>query len=320
MPADCSAALQSSRVRAPRSLGIISQSDLLKKESVEKGVAQNGNFERTYMITYATTFSGIGGWEIGLNACGWKLQWQCEINPFCREILKARFGVPIYDDITTIVQRNPKRVDALIGSPPCQPFSIAGLRRGVGDARDLYPAFIDLVGYLRPQWVLMEQVAAILSLDGGRAFGGYVGGLAALGYHLIWHCIPAAAVGAPHRRDRLWIVAYSDGLWGSQPGGSIGQQWEWPVDSCKIAPLGHTNSAGLERLRESGKCPGKWTAWEDGEISLGRDGKRRIINPAVPLLAHGIPRRMERLSSTGNAVVPQIPYLIGRAINLLYGM
>jgi len=270
------------------------------------------------MITYATTFSGIGGWEIGLNACGWKLQWQCEINPFCQRVLKARFGVPVYDDINTIIGHNPKPVVALIGSPPCQPFSIAGERCGVADERHLYPAFIKLVGYLRPSWVLMEQVAAILSLDGGRAFGGYLSGLAALGYHLLWHCISASAVGAPHRRDRVWIVAYTDCPRGLQPVGSIGSERQRPLHGRQAAPMGNTDSAGLEGLWRPPECAGEWTAWAAGEISLGRDGKRRIINPTVPLLAHGVSHRMERLGSTGNAVVPQIPYLIGNAINSLY--
>lgn|GEM_PF-421705 len=270
------------------------------------------------MITYATTFSGIGGWELGLNACGWQLQWQCEINPFCQRILKARFGVTVYDDITTIIERNPRPVNVLVGSPPCQPYSLAGARRGAGDARHLYPAFINLVGHLRPQWVLMEQVAAILSLAGGRAFGEYLGGLAALGYHLVWHCIPASAVGAPHRRDRLWIVAYANGVWGPQPGRGVGEQRQWPLYGGQIAPLGNSDGERLEGLRQSGERAREWFAWADGQISLGNDGKRRLINPAVPLLAHGVPRRLERLGSTGNAVVPQIPYLIGRAINLLY--
>jgi hypothetical protein len=77
-------------------------------------------------VTYATTFSGIGGWELGLNACGWDLKWQCEREPFCQALLRERFGVPIYDDIRTICEHNPTPVDALIGSPPCQPFSVAG--------------------------------------------------------------------------------------------------------------------------------------------------------------------------------------------------
>jgi len=270
------------------------------------------------MITYATTFSGIGGWEIGLNACGWQLQWQCEIDPFCRKVLKARFDVPVYDDINTIIGHNPKPVVALIGSPPCQPFSIAGERCGTADERHLYPAFIKLVSHLRPSWVLMEQVAAILSLDGGRAFGGYLGGLAALGYHLVWHCIPACAVGAPHRRDRVWIVAYTDSPRGPQPRGNIGNERQRPLHDGETPSMGNADGAGLEGLRQYAESAGEWFAWADGEVSLGLDGKRRIINPAIPLLAHGISRRMERLKSTGNAVVPQIPYLIGQAINSLY--
>jgi DNA (cytosine-5)-methyltransferase 1 len=162
-------------------------------------------------MTYATTFSGIGGWELGLNACGWELQWQCEIDAWCRTLLNQRFGVPIYKDIRTICEHNPTPIDALIGSPPCQPFSVAGKKSGTSDERHLYPAFLALVRHLKPRWVLMEQVPAILSSERGRAFGNYIAGLAALGYSLVWHCIPACAVGANHQRDRLWIIANLDG-------------------------------------------------------------------------------------------------------------
>jgi DNA (cytosine-5)-methyltransferase 1 len=109
-------------------------------------------------VTYATTFSGIGGWELGLNACGWNLRWQCE--SFCRTLLAERFGVPIHADIRTLADERPEPVDALIGSPPCQPFSVAGAQRGTGDERHLYPSFIRAVGVLQPRWVLMEQVPA----------------------------------------------------------------------------------------------------------------------------------------------------------------
>lgn len=174
-------------------------------------------------MTYATTFSGIGGWELGLNACGWVLQWQCECEPFCQALLRERFGVLIYGDIRTLAEANPPKVDALIGSPPCQPFSVAGSRRSTADERHLYPSFIRCVGLLKPRWVLMEQVAGILSDNGGDTFGRYAGGLAALGYDLVWHCIPVCAVGANHERDRVWIIAHDNRLRKSQQKGQFSE-------------------------------------------------------------------------------------------------
>lgn len=249
------------------------------------------------MLTYATTFSGIGGWEIGLDACGWELKWQCERDTFCQSVLRERFGVPIYDDITTLLDHNPEPVDVLIGSPPCQPFSVAGEMRGTADERHLYPSFIRAVSALKPRWVLMEQVPAILSNDGGRSWGGYIGGLAALGYDLVWHCIPASAVGLPHQRDRVWLIAYSQ---------------------CK---------------RRTGAVRGNLThlyhaVWPHSKppdalgsrLSVFNAFEERVGEPAVLGVDDGLPYRSLRLKAVGNAVPPQIPYIIGQAINEIEGI
>lgn len=331
-------------------------------------------------MRYATTFSGIGGWELGLNACGWELAWQCEFDPKCRAFLQERFGVPVYPDIRTLVDDRPERVDALIGSPPCQPFSVAGAQRGTSDERHLFPAFLDAVRFLRPRWVLMEQVPAILSLDGGRAAGGYLGPLAALGYDLLWNCIPACAVGANHRRDRLWIIAHAQdrGVRCGSPSGKAGQPallgealsdphgeglaqrvvqprgaggdaiappgpasfpcgdvadpsrlqpgrpQQWPQrerigKGSESQPMAHAQCGRGDRRR-----PG--TSWRfGGPESLGfhddgRGGQGNglwLTEPDVGRVAHGVPHRVDRLKGLGNAVVPQIPYLIGQAINAI---
>lgn len=195
-------------------------------------------------MTYATTFSGIGGWEVGLHACGWKLQWQCERDKFCRTLLNERFRVPIYDDITTICEQNPPPVDALIGSPPCQPFSVAGAQRGVGDDRHLYPSFIRLVAQIKPRWVLMEQVPNVVTINDGRVWGEYLSGIARLGYDIVVHPIPACAVGAYHQRTRLWIVARSRHLPGRGRPVSNGQE---PAQTSNGSQnLAHPELAGLE--------------------------------------------------------------------------
>lgn len=251
------------------------------------------------MFTYATTFSGIGGWELGLNACGWDLKWQCEREPYCRELLKDRFGVPIYDDIRTICEHNPAPVDALIGSPPCQPFSQAGDLLGVSDERHLYPAFIDLVRFLKPRWVLMENVAGLLS--DRRAFGHYVGGLAALGFDCVWHSIPASAVGAPHRRDRVWIIANTRRIARCiRQGGINGRDIVSKQDGNR-----GTEVRG-EDWKLAAMVPGVYTGtpadWWRAQSRVDRS-------------VNGLPNRAHRLKGVGNAVIPQIPYIIGQAIN-----
>lgn len=274
-------------------------------------------------MTYATTFSGIGGWEIGLNACGWELKWQCECDPFCRTLLNERFGVPIYDDIRTVCGQNPPPVDALIGSPPCQPFSVAGKKRGASDERHLYPAFLGLVRHIKPRWVLMEQVPAILTIDRGRVFGSYLAGLAALGFDIVWHCIPACAVGAPHRRDRVWIMAHAQRAWGREQLRTNAEREPLSKAERKEGAFGIRSSSenvadcernGLEvvpcqqRDNDAKFSPTQrsdlWRDWWETEPNI-----RRVAN--------GIPFRVDRLKGLGNAVVPQIPFLIGQSINAI---
>lgn len=296
-------------------------------------------------LTYATTFSGIGGWELGLNACGWQLQWQCEREPFCQALLRKRFGVPICPDIHGLVSwvkhKRLPRPDAIIGSPPCQPFSVAGAQGGIADKRHLYPAFIAAVRKLQPRYVLMEQVTAILSMDGGRVFGEYIGGLVALGYDLVWHCLPACAVGAPHQRDRLWIVAHSKG----QQADRERQRRFQPQSSQCSEALAYANSQWQPQPQRSFGILGGWpgnggkdVAYAERKRGRGRNHQRqdaahantcrKIIGPrcdfkgwatepGVGRVVNGFPGRLDRLRGLGNAVLPQIPFLIGQAINQL---
>jgi DNA (cytosine-5)-methyltransferase 1 len=131
--------------------------------------------------------------------------------------------------------------------------------------------------------------------------------LAEIGYDAEWNCIPASALGAPHIRDRVWIVAY--------PREVRRNAWR-PEQSLQGAGvdgealLGHANRPRLEGLWRLLERAGEWSAWADGEAEQGG----RLVKSGLPLLANGVPDRMERIASTGNAVVPQIPEIIGRAI------
>ena len=134
----------------------------------------------------------------------------CEIEPYCRAVLRKHWpDVPIYDDIRTLTAKRLAAdgiaVDVICGGFPCQDISCAGAGAGIGGERSgLWREYARLIGELRPGHVIVENVSALL----GRGLGVVLGDLAEIGFDAEWHCIPASAVGAPHRRDRVWIVAY----------------------------------------------------------------------------------------------------------------
>jgi len=135
-----------------------------------------------------------------------RTRWFVEWDAHCQNVLRRHWpGLPVYGDITSVDWGTVEPVDVLAGGFPCQPVSNAGKRLGTDDERWLWPAFADAIRALEPRYVLVENVAALL----GRGFEHVITDLAALGYDAEWDCIPAAAVGAPHLRDRLWIAAYA---------------------------------------------------------------------------------------------------------------
>jgi DNA (cytosine-5)-methyltransferase 1 len=221
-------------------------------------------------------FSGIGGFSLGLERAGMRTVAFCEIDPFCRAVLAKHWpGVNIYGDIRGLHVN--EDIDVICGGFPCQDISAIGGKSGIrGQSSGLWFEYARIIGELRPRYVIVENVAALFD----RGFGDVLGNMAALGYDAEWHCIPAASVGAPHRRDRLWIVAY--------PSGNSG-------DGIR--------KDGSPRLRLSFGGRDSERSWEqwDAEPSVGR-------------VADGVSNRVDRLRSLGNAVVPQIPEIIGRAI------
>lgn len=164
-------------------------------------------------LTVGSLFSGIGGLDLGLERAGMRVAWQCEIDPYCQRVLTKHWpDVPKFRDVRSVGAHNLASVDLIAGGFPCQPFSDAGERRGTDDDHNLWPEFARIIRELRPRWVLAENVPGLLSIDSGRIFGGILSDLAALGYGIEWHCIPAAALGAPHRRDRVYIVAHAESI------------------------------------------------------------------------------------------------------------
>ena len=257
-------------------------------------------------MRFGSLFSGIGGLDLGLEQAGLTCSWQSEIDPYCTRILKKHWpAVPNLGDIKNIDWTTTPAVDLVCGGYPCQPFSYAGARNGTNDPRHLWPYFANCLRILRPRFALLENVSGHLSLG----FGDVQADLAALGYNTEWDCIPAAAVGAPHLRDRIFVVATrNDGMdtdSDSKPNGTINAATQpWPT------PMAYTDSSSGKRECKPVRRPTQRT---NAHISSVR-GSNWTSEPGVGRVADGIPNRMDRLRGLGNAVVPQVAEHIGNII------
>lgn len=162
-------------------------------------------------------FAGIGGFSLAAHWLGWETAAFVERDQFCQQVLRKNFGdVPIYNDITTFDGR-PFRgtVDVISGGFPCQPFSNAGLQRGKDDERYLFPEMLRVISEVRPRWIVAENVRNILTIGNGEVFEEICSHLEGENYEVQTYLIPVCAVDAPHRRERIWIIAHSkDGVFG----------------------------------------------------------------------------------------------------------
>ena len=342
-------------------------------------------------MRFGSLFAGIGGFDLGLERAGMQCVWQVEIDPYAQKVLAKHWpDVRRHADVCTFPpEEGDWKVDVICGGFPCQDISYAGKGAGLAGARSgLWYQFARIIGELRPRYVVVENVAALLT----RGMGEVLGTLASLGYDAEWHVIPASAVGAPHRRDRVWIVAFNtdsasfcrSGDSGS--GQSVCRDWE--ADATKgrrgISPDagrvrdcvpyadsrrrhrsrsdsgdgGTLSQQGAKRIvrgsggrhdvadaegigRRAGLCgvgsqqdghqPGDGCGDVPDSDRAGRQQQRRaepipaeqlaakcggwwLAEPDVGRVAHGVSARVDRLRCLGNAVVPQVVELIGRAI------
>jgi DNA (cytosine-5)-methyltransferase 1 len=196
------------------------------------------------MLTFGSLFSGIGGFDLGLERAGMTPRWQVEIDPFCQRVLEKHWpDVVRYGDITQVDFKDVEPVDLVCGGFPCQPFSAAshGKGRGTDDHRWLWPEMLRSISTVRPSWVLAENVPHI----DGPALESVVSDLEGIGYQVAPPLeIPACAFGFNHRRSRIWVCAYADGS--SESSGSINAKaFELQGNSYHTPDLGSAN--GLPR-------------------------------------------------------------------------
>jgi DNA (cytosine-5)-methyltransferase 1 len=235
-------------------------------------------------------FAGIGGFDLGFERAGMVCKWQVEIDPFCQAVLAKHWpDVRRWTDIRTLFTTSPQRaadwkVDVICGGFPCQDISNAGERNGIDSERSgLWRDYVRIVDVVRPRFVVVENVAALLV----RGMGRVLGDLAALGYDAEWDCLPAAAFGARHLRDRVFIIASSGAM---DNGNSVNAR-------CFSG-----QPEAVRRWRENTgiRCSVGWGPWA-AESGVGRT-------------AHGIPKRVDRKRGVGNAVVPAIAEWLGRRV------
>ena len=174
-------------------------------------------------MNHISLFTGYEGYGMGLRLTGIELRTvlYCEIEPYCQSVLRARIGegylddAPIWPDIRTLDgSLFAGRVGIITGGFPCQPFSVAGKQLGASDERNLWPETRRIIGEVGPEWVMLENVPALLTGDGRDrpAYGGtVVGQLTGMGFNTKFGIVSASDAGAPHLRKRLWILAHANG-------------------------------------------------------------------------------------------------------------
>jgi DNA (cytosine-5)-methyltransferase 1 len=274
-------------------------------------------------LTVGSLFSGIGGFDLGLERAGMKVIWQSEIDQFSSKVLKKHWpDVPNLGDITKVDWSKIERPDVICGGYPCQPFSTAGKRGGTDDPRHLWPAMHNAICVLRPRYALMENVRGHLSLGFSRVLGD----LAEIGYDAEWQVIPAAAVGAPHKRDRVFIVAYPNNAGVGTHRRKVQRQKPSREQKRQIIPqhvfsrrsseMANADSEFLGQYGSSGDVANESRQRHDQRERQKTDdlGQWWEIEPNVGRVANGVSDRVDRLKGLGNAIVPQVAELVGALV------
>jgi DNA (cytosine-5)-methyltransferase 1 len=271
-------------------------------------------------------FSGIGGFSLGLERAGFETVAFCEIDKYCQEVLKKIWNKKIYNDVKEITKQKLKSdgiefPEVITGGFPCQPFSVAGSRKGSNDSRYLWPEMFRIIKEFKPRWIIGENVRNIINIQDGMVFENVCTDLEGEGYEVRAFNIPAAAVNAPHKRERIWILANSRRSIRREQStrnkesirSRAHEKTEW---SCNTSEIGRP-SEGAETVANpsAGRRP-----LQEEQISTRRDSTQHQswwkTEPNVGRVADGLPGRIYRLRALGNSIVPQIAEEIGKAIML----
>ena len=286
-------------------------------------------------MTHGSLFSGIGGFDLAAEWMGWENKFHCEWNEFGQKVLHHYW--PTAEQFTDIKKSNftkyANRIDILTGGFPCQPYSSAGKRLGKEDDRHLWPEMLRAIREIQPRWVVGENVRGLTNWNGGVVFDEVQADLEAEGYEITPFLLPACAVNAPHRRDRIWFVAHStrtsertNELRGIRcENGQIGGQGSQTIHDA-------TRPNGIEGVATNTKDIRREDALENRELERGRFGKSYQRNawdsfPSVSPICNGddgisdrldsitFPKwRNESIKAGGNAIVPQVVYQIFKTI------
>ena len=288
-------------------------------------------------VKHLSLFSGIGGIDLAAEWAGFESAIMVERDQYCQQVLRKNFPTTqIFDDVTTFNGLELKgEIDLISAGFPCQPHSLAGKRKASADERDLWGEVVRIVGEVQPRWFLGENVPGLLSSESGRFFGRVVNDLVQMGYRVGWACYGAKDIGAVHRRNRVFITAYSkhvrcediqeEGLErqdhqereeGRSEQSSRGGLREYACHSegePRLQADSTTCSIGSQRdAREDfgGRhwqpiSGGNWREWDTCPIVYETRSESRVRRKD-----DGIPHRVDRLKCLGNAVVPQQIYPI----------
>lgn len=238
-------------------------------------------------------FSGIGGFALAARWAGMETVALCEIDKFCHKVLRNNFpGVPIHDDIRTLRGEDYAGIDIITGGYPCQPFSTAGKRKGEADPRHLWPEMFRIIRESRPTWVVCENVEGHIA----NGLDAVCDDLEREGYTCWPIVIPACAVEAPHIRKRVWIIANGSGTTGKRDSRAI-----YSTEEKRHSTREQNGAINIRLADESSE-------------HRARNERSWIPEPRLARLVHGLPNRVDRCKSLGNAIVPQVAYEILRCI------
>jgi DNA (cytosine-5)-methyltransferase 1 len=291
-------------------------------------------------MNHGSLFSGIGGFDLAAQWMGWDNVFHVEWNPWCRKVLEHHF--PNSESFTDVRQFDGSawrgRVDIISGGFPCQPYSSAGKRLGKDDERHLWPEMLRIIREAAPAYVVRENVRGLLNWNGGVVFEEVCTDLEAMGYEVWTGILPAAGVGAPHRRDRIWWVATNSNNYRTVRGSETDESQGGAKRIQERDAVQRPDESGGLRVAANAQCDGLEHGTQRGGTRKSQGATRQRVAghatsegwagfPTQPPVCggdDGLPReldgitfskwRNESIKAYGNAIVPQVAYQIFQAI------